>query len=866
MAWPRGAAVAEVGWSPLERRDFHDFLLRLIPQFRRYRARGVQNADLLFRVKIAGTLDRAKQRASVTLSNESGLGEIRYTIDGTDPTNTSPRYTSPLDLPLSTRNRGGDVQRWAAAHVAQRRTLDASFFQRRNSHQLKLCSEAIALSIEDDGPVDRDDRAVFLTDIMNPCWIDPAVDLTNGATLVAAVGQLPFNFQIGDDVKKIELRPPATPEGELEVFAGGCSGPRIASLPLAPAAAEQGVTVLPTVRLEPRSGGPQDLCFRFTQRTVEPMWAVQWIEIRPMILAAPMDGWASALDEVPDPVFSRKVMGDGLAIDPTSGRLCAPCDGEVIALHAAKHAVTLRATNGAEILLHIGCDTVALGGEGFDTHVTQGRSVRAGDPLVSFDLDGVASRVPSLVTPVIIIDGGGFAVVRREQPRAVRTGDFLMELGPLSSSTAVLRVPFEHGIHARACSTPRGRAARIFRRRVRGRARPRANARSAVAWMELGAQRDDEITLIAAGPDAAAALAALEAAFAAPHVPRATPAQSRAVTLSPHSENGALRGIVASRGIAIGPAALIAGSTPLPSEAGAGIARETADLEHARALVRAQLERVHATASGVAREVLEAHLSFIDDPELLQKTEASIARGKSAGFAWREAVEESANALRAVGDPRVAERADDLRDLAGQLMRALAGEAPVLDPPAGSILIGEELLPSQLVSLPPGRIAGFCIAAGGPTSHVALLAASMNMPALVAAGPRVLHIDEGTPLVLDAEQGLLRIAPDAAELQAAEETLSRLRSQRERRRRPRTTSAGSPAASASSLGKRGSAVRCPRGARARRRGMRSAAHRVPLPRPRHGAGSRGADQRLPEHRHRVRGRAGRDPDARRGKR
>jgi hexosaminidase len=144
---------------------------------------------------------------------------------------------------------------------------------------LKLCSDKLVLSLEDDGPVNGD-RAVFLIDIMNPCWIDPAVDLTTGATLQAAVGQLPFNFQIGDDVKKIELLPPVTPEGELVVFAGGCEGERIASLPLAPAVAQQGVTVLPRIELQPRAGGPQDLCFRFTQRGVDPMWAIQWIEIR----------------------------------------------------------------------------------------------------------------------------------------------------------------------------------------------------------------------------------------------------------------------------------------------------------------------------------------------------------------------------------------------------------------------------------------------------------------------------------------------------------------------------------------------------------------------------------------------------------
>jgi len=81
-------------------------------------------------------------------------------------------------------------------------------------------------------------------------------------------------------VKKLELRAPATPDGELEVFAGGCEGQRIASLPLAPATAQQAVTVLPAIELAPRAGAPQDVCFRFTQREVDPMWALYSVEIR----------------------------------------------------------------------------------------------------------------------------------------------------------------------------------------------------------------------------------------------------------------------------------------------------------------------------------------------------------------------------------------------------------------------------------------------------------------------------------------------------------------------------------------------------------------------------------------------------------
>src|SRR5688572_20836391 len=104
---------------------------------------------------------------------------------------------------------------------------------------------------------------------------------------------------------------------------------------------------------------------------------------------------------------------------------------------------------------------------------------------------------------------------------------------------------------------------------------------------------------------------------------------------------------------------------------------------------------------------------------------------------------------------------------------ALTGAAPAaaITLPERAILLAHELLPSQLVALDAQRIAGICTAAGGATSHVAILAASMGIPTLVAAGSSVLGIPEGAPLVLDADQGLLHTNPDPAELEAAEKAL-----------------------------------------------------------------------------------------------
>src|SRR4051812_6689641 len=99
-------------------------------------------------------------------------------------------------------------------------------------------------------------------------------------------------------------------------------------------------------------------------------------------LVAPLSGQVWPLERIPDPVFAQKMVGDGLSIDPTDAILLAPCAGEIIALHAAGHAVTLRAPEGAEILLHIGIDTVALKGEGFRPRVKLGDKVQTGAPLI----------------------------------------------------------------------------------------------------------------------------------------------------------------------------------------------------------------------------------------------------------------------------------------------------------------------------------------------------------------------------------------------------------------------------------------------------------------------------------------------------
>jgi len=152
-------------------------------------------------------------------------------------------------------------------------------YERHMSQDLKTCTDKLVLSLEDDAPIEGE-RAVFLIDIMNPCWILRAADLSHGSTLTAAVGQVPFNFQIGKDLEAIKLNAPRTAAGELEVRLDSCDGDPVALLPLAPAADNDAVTVLPPVTLS-SAPGPHDLCFRFTQRALDPMWAIDWVQLAP---------------------------------------------------------------------------------------------------------------------------------------------------------------------------------------------------------------------------------------------------------------------------------------------------------------------------------------------------------------------------------------------------------------------------------------------------------------------------------------------------------------------------------------------------------------------------------------------------------
>ena len=155
-------------------------------------------------------------------------------------------------------------------------------YDRHMSQDLGSCTRKVLLNLEDDAPL-TGARAVFLVDIENPCWMFPATDLSHVTQLTAAVGQVPFNFQLGRDREVIRLAPPHSADGELEVRLDSCESEPIAVLPLAPAVHNDAITVLPPAPLRaaslPGLRGTHALCLRFTQRSLDPLWVIDWVQL-----------------------------------------------------------------------------------------------------------------------------------------------------------------------------------------------------------------------------------------------------------------------------------------------------------------------------------------------------------------------------------------------------------------------------------------------------------------------------------------------------------------------------------------------------------------------------------------------------------
>jgi phosphocarrier protein FPr len=523
-------------------------------------------------------------------------------------------------------------------------------------------------------------------------------------------------------------------------------------------------------------------------------------------IVAPLSGQVWPLERIPDPVFAQKMVGDGLSIDPTDSVLVAACDGEVVALHAAGHALTLRTTEGVELLMHIGIDTVALKGQGLKPLVKIGEAVKAGKPLIEFDLDFLATHAKSVLTQIVIVNGELVKWLERASGRVAAGKDTLFTVSvdgalaavPTDGATTVtsdaILIPNPTGLHARP-SAVIANLAKGFKSSIKLQVGDRqANARSVTAIMALDVGHGAKLQVVASGPDAKAAVEKLSAVLAAgsgdegckPAPAPATMTLSSAAAPPPQRKStdpNLLVGASASPGRAVGEVFQLRRHEIHVTEAGASVDTERRQLSAALATAHGQVAalraQLHAKRDAAKAAIFAAHEELLADPDLLEIAESAIAKGKSAAFAWKKAFSTHAEKLAGMRNQLLAQRANDLRDVGMRVLAILTGASlEKLEYPPNSVLIAEDLTPSDTATLDRTRVMGFCTTRGGATSHVAIIARSMGLPALAGIEPAALEVADGTLVILDGNKGTLRLNVSVEEVARVRKAQARVEQRR----------------------------------------------------------------------------------------
>ncbi|OFZ17364.1 MAG: phosphoenolpyruvate--protein phosphotransferase [Bdellovibrionales bacterium GWA2_49_15] len=510
-------------------------------------------------------------------------------------------------------------------------------------------------------------------------------------------------------------------------------------------------------------------------------------------LKSPLSGITLPIEDVPDQVFAGKMVGDGIGIDPIENILTSPCKGKVVQLHSAHHAITIQSENGNQILLHIGIDTVNLKGKGFRPLVKVGDHVGEGQELIEFDPDLIAAAGMSLVSVMVLIDDPKvtkFEYRFNHTSKAIRGRSSLATLNFNQKSGAVVMskpdvhaLAFESvhfyvrlpvGMHAR----PAARLAELtknFRSEIDlikgNKSAPLASIVSVLA-LEIG--KDDEIIIVAVGPDAPQAVKAVLTSLVEIEEKELETFQKERLLQGPktpthiNSDAKTFLGVSASDGIVMGNIAHIKQEKFSYEQKASDSKNELKQLESALESAMLELQRLEEEmhqepANNNKTAIFGAHRAMLGDPELLDEVVSLINHGHSSAYAWDHTIQSKRQRLLGLKNELIAGRANDLKDIGNRVLRTLLGIKPKnLSQMENVILIAEDLTPSDTAQFDKNKILGFATTTGGATSHVAILARSMGIPAIAGIEKRALDIPEGKLAVLDADNGAIFLDPSPA--------------------------------------------------------------------------------------------------------
>jgi phosphocarrier protein FPr len=529
-----------------------------------------------------------------------------------------------------------------------------------------------------------------------------------------------------------------------------------------------------------------------------------------MRVVAPVSGIVFSLDQVPDEVFSKKMVGDGLAIDPIEGVLYSPIDGKIEFIHPSRHALSVKSSDGVEVLMHIGLETVQLRGEGFQLKCKAGDQVTAGQPLIEFDTDYIATQAKSCLTMVLISNAADFPISKWNNERVVSAGQdeifsvaaatrSVQSSSPESSETVrgqEVACVNATGVHARPAAVLVSAAKKFSSEIWLNKGSSSANAKSVVSILSLQVGNGESIFISARGGDAQMAVQQLSELISSglgeTHGEAPKEAVSgrsskvhhlvrRPTSGAPKSSNEKeIFGVTAAPGLVLGEIVvrededLLVKDSNQPIQIDAEKTKLTKAMTEAREDLRSLLTHLAETEGPEKASIFEAHLELLDDPELLSATIQNIEKKKSAAWAWQAAYLGISEQLSQLKNDMLAARAADVQDVGKRVLRILLGKKAKEQKVASDsawpiILVAKHLTPSDMVAINPKQVRAICTVEGGATSHVAILARAMNMAALTALPESILKLKSGEMAVVDTKKSMLLRQPTPEQIKKIQE-------------------------------------------------------------------------------------------------
>lgn len=350
-----------------------------------------------------------------------------------------------------------------------------------------------------------------------------------------------------------------------------------------------------------------------------------------------------------------------------------------------------------------------------------------------------------------------------------------------NAASEPLVVPNAVGLHARPAAALVN-AAKVYSCDIRLRRGTRdVNAKSLVSIMSLGVMQGDSITLSAIGSDAVEAVAALSALIVAgcgvaDEESILPPVATPNITKKPELQPLRIAGTPAAPGLAVGAIFQVRHQQILIEETAEDPLNERRRLEDALTQSAIQLLSLRESiANSEKAAIFTAHEELLTDPELLDLAISGISHGQSAAFSWQSACRTYATQLAGLDNQVFADRANDIRDVGLRVLRQITGtKEEVLTPPNNAILVAEDLTPSETAHLDRSRVLGFCTTGGGATSHVAILARSLGLPAICGIDERALDIPNGVEAILDGHLGVLQLHPSSNAIHAIRSQQTRI--------------------------------------------------------------------------------------------